>query len=296
MRKLYTKILVVVVIASLTSCKRENKITPTLISALPSNIIVKEKDTNGIFTTILEFSIYANNLDSTYVDSIGFGGNFMKFDFSYFNTRKICLNNPIVPIGFDTFSVGVLQFDNLNRLIGLIDNYSFFWSGPDNESLSSKIFYNTENKITGIDIGLKERGGGCMTSVTGSEFSYFSGLNGNDSLIILCRVAGCAFGPGIPGIPPDTIIVNYLSKENNTNQYYLSYPSIPSLGNSNYFLSPYDYLPMPKLNSKLIDHIYYSRNGLRYTNAYTFDANNRVKTAKIYYFDKAKEELIEFNY
>ena len=53
------------------------------------------------------------------------------------------------------------------------------------------------------------------------------------------------------------------------------------------------------MNGRLIDKVGYMRqNGFTYTytNSYTYDSEGRVKTAKIYYVEKAKEELIEFNY
>lgn len=281
--KISFKFLIVLCVAFIISCKPENKINPETIRNTPSNIIVKEKSISGNFDSItVEMTLFQDH-DSVYYDSISyknFGG--LPFNFSHFAAHKfIYFGEPNIIDG-DSIAF-VIQFDDNNFITSITDEYSISANQPYYAGHKADFLYDNNKRMNFFGDG-ETFLGGCNVEATGAHGNYYTNSNGNDSLVILTEVASCNVG----AYEYDTIIVNFLSNQNNTNELYLSYPTISSrtnykVGSSLSFLQ---YIPFPKMNGKLIDNVYYSKNGFSYKNTYTFDANNRVKTAKIGIMDK----------
>ena len=294
------KTLTVLLVVFFVSCKPESKIKPDAIKNIPSNIIVKEKSVSGNFDSVIYDMTLFPSSDSVFYDSIYFRNiGTIPFNFSHFDQHKfIYFGDPTI-IDSDSFYF-TITFDDDNRINNIVDLYStnHRYAFPE-ISRQATFHYNIENKINSFIYGYGSSIGSCNIYTTGSNGIYYTNHQGNDSLVIFTDVASCNIG----AFEYDTIIVNYLSKNNNTNELYLSYPTIPSRTSftAEYNLFFLQYVPFPKVNGKLIESVYFNKTQqpftpIKYNYSYTFDANNRVKTAKIYYFDKAKEELIEFNY
>ncbi len=294
------KTLTVLLVVFFVSCKPENKIKPDVITNIPSNIIVKEKSVSGNFDSVIYDMTLFPSSDSVFYDSIYFRNiRTIPFNFSHFDQHKfIYFGDPTI-IDSDSLYF-TINFDDNNRINNIVDLYSTNnrYAFPE-ISRQATFYYTTENKINRFSYGYGNSTWSCNIYTTGSRGTYYTNSRGNDSLVIQTEVAGCNIG----AYEYDTIIVNYLSKNNNTNELYLTYPTISSrtsfTADDNLFFL--QYVPFPKINGKLIESVYYHKfqqpfTPIKYNYSYTYDANNRVKTAKIYYFDKAKEELIEFNY
>jgi len=160
--------------------------------------------------------------------------------------------------------------------------------------------YDLQNRIQSLpSYGNRTNSGGCFLYLSSTRGNFYTSVIGNDSLVLILEGNSCA-QPCEDCV--DTVIVTFLNKNNNTNLAILSFPSLfsSSSSSSNNNMLLLQHLPFPNLNGKLIDKIYYSFGNLRYTNTYTFDAEGRVKTAKIaqHWSDYIilKEKLIEFNY
>jgi hypothetical protein len=220
------------------------------------------------------------------------------FNYSHFNRDKYIYIENTKNVLDDTFAYAI-KFDEYNHITN-VGEYAFIENTnrlcANYVSLSS----DENGKIVGFGFGDQANCGGCSGAFsTFAEYFYYDAINGNDSLVIITRGASC----GPYDYRQDTIIVNYTNINNNTNVLHLSYPEIPPLaaGVDLSILDNIKNIPFPRLNQKLIESIYYNKNQqpftpIKYNYNYTFDANNRVKTAKIYQISQAKEQLFEFTY
>ena len=264
---------------------------------------MKEKSISGNFDSVIYSLKLFKQADSIFYDSIhlvanaySFEGNF-SFNYSRFSTYKfIYIDQLLYELFGDTTSTAIF-FDDSNRITSVTGAYVINYRTPSYTSESNSFYYDAYGKMNSFNLGSGSDIGSCSINLTKSEGRFFINSEGNDSMVITTSTASC----GACWYCSDSIIVTFLSKANNTNELYLSYPTIPTLtGQPSYNeMFYFDYIPYPKMNGKLIDKVIYIRqNGTRftYTNSYTFDAEERIKTAKIYYFDKAQEELIEFSY
>ncbi len=298
------KIFTVLIVVFFVSCKPESKIKPDAIKNIPSNIIVKEKSISGNFDSIvLELNFKKGN-DSIFFDSLCVIQNNVTDCSTHFNYDKYLNNNyvyltPFTIIdGFDLTTA--LIFDNNKKHVTAIkNNYWIINNSPYPDFTEVRFHYNLD-KINGCDFGHDFGSSGC-SDFTMSNGVYYQNTRGNDSLVLIIKYPSCARNRD----ENDTITVNFLPTPNNTNSLFLSFPTMfrtstlfDPLAN---FIGPFGYLPLPNLNGKLIESVYFNTwmqlpTPIRYNFSYTFDVYNRVKTAKIYQIGLATEELIEFNY
>lgn len=289
---------------SIISCTNET-LKPADKSDIPSNIIVKEKSISGNFDSVVANLTVFSHSDSVFLDSIydNIGNIGIHVNTSRFaQSRFIYFGNNSDLREFDGDSLtSAFLFDDNNRISWIYDQYSVNYKYPYPLSSEISFKYDNQNRIETVPTyGFRNFGGGCDIQLEGRSGNFYTTTNGMDSLVLTFESPSCGMCPYCT----DTVIVTFLNTPNNTNLATLSFPSIPSnsKASSNYFMLLMQYLPFPKLNGKLIDKVYYSNfstGNLSYTNSYTFDAEGRVKTAKIaynYIYNTLKEKLIEFNY
>lgn len=251
-------------------------------------------------------NLFAKNDSSIYFDSVQYvmfsptaSLPTLVFNYSHFNRDKyIYIESTKISPFDDTFAYAI-KFDEFNHITN-VGEYAFIENTNRLCAYYVSLASDENGKIAGFGFGDQANCGGCSAAfATFAEYFYYNAINGNDSLVIITRGASC----GAYDIRQDTIIVNYTNINNNTNVLHLSYPEIPPLG-AGVDLSVLDNIkniPFPRLNQKLIKNIYYNQNQqpftpIKYNYSYTFDADNRVKTAKIYQISQAKEQLFEFTY
>ncbi len=314
MKKTFQTIsLYLIAFISIISCTND-PLKPTDISNIPSNIIVKEKDSNDVFKIVENINLYKSDDNSVYFDSIRFltplNGISLKtiiFNQSRFLSEKIIHTNGYFPLYPDTIRqnvllpddaiVSVIMFDDNNR-INKIGEYLFrekemnvcvpFWKTTYEDNSNRITFLGPARRIN-YDCG-------CDPFFKECEFQYFTNQSGNDSLQIIIDILNPCVGYYQF---KDTIVINYTSQSNNTNVVHLSYPALEmgqALTQFPFLFKIIENIPFPFLNSKLIDNVYFTKNGIRYNYIYTFDANNKVKTAKTYNFERDCEQLFEFKY
>ncbi len=291
---------------TMISCKKENSAKPTDESV--PNIIVKEKDSNGVFQIVQEMNLFVKNDSSIYFDSVQYimfstteSLPTLVFNYSHFNRDKYIYIESTKIFPFDDTFAYAIKFDEFNHITN-VGEYAFIEN--TNRLCANYVSLSSyENgKIGWLGFGDNANCGGCSGAyATVAEYFYYNDLIGNDSLVIITSGSGCGPYNGLH----DTIIVNYTNKNNNTNVLHLSYPEIPSItgtaSSESSVLNKIENIPFPRLNQKLIESIYYNKNQqpftpIKFNYSYTFDANNRVKTARIYQISQAKEQLFEFTY
>lgn len=265
-RILFISIVSIIVIA----CNpNNNRIIPV---ADLSNIIVKEKNISGVFVTQLEYKLFYDS-DSIFFDSIQTidpitqTKSTMVFDFNNYSTKNylvIKYNNQI-----DSANAEILKFTN-----GKVVAYLKYYDLKNDDATNSEVvdFTSTDSILYAVT----------TRQLTPDQNLYHFSLDAfsQDSMHV--------FSINTETFAPNFEYTSYfLNKQNNTNSLLLSgfiptdFDKIPFFGS---------YIPFPKLNMKLVNSTRHFGT-LSPNVVYTFDSNNRVKTAT---FNNTL--LIEYNY
>lgn len=275
------------------ACRHDNSLQPAILNNLPSGIIVKQKDSSGVFQIKEQYKLFPDS-NHIFFDSIQIAKtaytNYITsilFDYSLYNTKNLVVLN-YNGWGVDSINANVLEFENgrINRLYAGYDLISF-----QPYDIGLKFDYN-DSLLYWVDA--------LENTPDINAFHFNTTYFGNDSFEI-SSLDGSNFNFNF------YYRAYYNQHPNNTNSLILSgYPFLKTnVGNypESLVCDALSVIPFPKLHTNLVGYVrdidvdsiapkYIRQPDVNYN--YTYDENGRVKTAIVN--NLGTEFMIEYKY